>query len=350
MAWNRRPSKGFQPSSLQPAPTNGVFSYGFAAYDKVEKRTGNMTVQIFVANTDADWFDFLSAKPALTEVNFWQPSGTMTFRAIQPGELFAFRLKSPRDKIGGFGVLSGSTILPLQMAWETFEQANGYSSYDEMRTRIAKYRPNDSIRPTTNIGCRILTQPIFLPSEQWISLPDSWSRNIVTGKRYATDTEEGLLLWNRLQEAAQIVLPTAVSGFEEPQARYGAPTLIAPRLGQGAFRVAVTETYHRQCAVSQGKVLPALDAAHIRPYGEGGSHLKSNGILLRKDIHCVLDAGYATVDTDYKFVVSTKIKEAFNNGDEYLHLHGKALSLPSQQSDWPDREALRWHNENRFLK
>jgi putative restriction endonuclease len=61
-----------------------------------------MAVQLFVANTDNDWFDFLSNEPALAEVNFWQPSGA-TFRAIQPGELFAFRLKSPRNKIGGFG-------------------------------------------------------------------------------------------------------------------------------------------------------------------------------------------------------------------------------------------------------
>src|SRR5262249_32729721 len=51
------------------------------------------------------------------------------------------------------------------------------------------------------------------------------------------------------------------------------------------------------CAVSGGKVLPALDAAHIRPYAEGGLHKKPNGILLRKDIHCVFDSGYATVDT-----------------------------------------------------
>jgi putative restriction endonuclease len=90
-------------------------------------------------------------------------------------------------------------------------------------------------------------------------------------------------------------------------------------------------------------------AAHIRPYGEGGSHTKSNGILLRKDIHCVFDAGYATVDRDYRFVVSNKVKEVFNNGDEYRRLHGKGLLLPASRSDWPDPEGLRWHNDNKFL-
>lgn len=127
------------------------------------------------------------------------------------------------------------------------------------------------------------------------------------------------------------------------------PDIDSTPMGQGAFRIAVTEAYRRQCAVSEGKVLPALDAAHIRPYADGGSHTKSNGILLRKDIHCVFDAGYASVDTDFRFVVSNKVKEVFNNGNEYRRLHGKALQLPERIVDRPDPEFLRWHNENRFL-
>ena len=34
------------------------------------------------------------------------------------------------------------------------------------------------------------------------------------------------------------------------EARYGEPTLIRPRLGQGAFRVLVTDAYHRRCAIT----------------------------------------------------------------------------------------------------
>lgn len=94
--------------------------------------------------------------------------------------------------------------------------------------------------------------------------------------------------------------------------RYGVPTLIAPRLGQGAFRIAVTEAYGRQCAITKGKVLPAIDAAQIKLYGEGGEHVKSNGILLRKDIHSVFDAGYVTIKDDFTFSVSKKVKEIFN--------------------------------------
>jgi putative restriction endonuclease len=233
-------------------------------------------VSLYIANTDNDWFDFLSGHEKLTEANFWQPGGK-AFYAIGPGELFVFRLKSPRDKIGGFGVLSNSSLLPLQIAWETFREANGVASYEALRAAIAKYRPDENVRSSPNIGCRILVEPMFFPPDLWIELPASWSRNIVGGKRYSTENADGLRLWDQLQEIAQGLSAVANAGFAEPLARYGNPTLITPRLGQGAFRIAVTEAYGRQCAVSDGKVLPALDAAHIRPYAEGGMHTKSTG-------------------------------------------------------------------------
>ena len=59
---------------------------------------------------------------------------------------------------------------------------------------------------------------------------------------------------------------TDTSPNSHPIPRYGEPTLVTPRLGQGAFRVLVTDVYHRRCAITGGKTLPALDAAHIRPY------------------------------------------------------------------------------------
>lgn len=303
-------------------------------------------VSLFVANTDNSWFDFLSSERNLAEVNFWWP-GEMAFRAIQAGELLVFRLKSPRNKIGGFGIFSSHSPLPIQMAWETFGRANGVPSFEALRGAIARLR--NVAMPSTNIGCTVLVEPVFLPEPLWLDLPPSWSSSIQRGKLYSSDNAEGLDLWNRLMSAASMSDMPIVGGFSEEAPRYGTPVLIAPRLGQGAFRVAVTEAYDRQCAISDGKVLPALDAAHIRPYGEGGTHAKSNGILMRRDIHSVFDAGYVTIDETYRFVVSQKVKDVFKNGEEYRRLHGKALRPPRLKTDWPDIEQLRWHNTNRFL-
>jgi putative restriction endonuclease len=304
-------------------------------------------VDLFIANTDNSWFDFLASEPNINEVNFWWP-GEMAFRAIRPGELLVFRLKSPRNKIGGFGVFSNHSPLPVQIAWDSFGRANGVPTYEALRKAIAEYR-SGPVGPMTNIGCTILVEPVFFPSDLWFDLPDSWSRSIQRGKVYSTDNADGLKLWDQLHDAAQMCTAPISNEMAEMQARYGAPTLITPRLGQGAFRVAVTEAYGRQCAITGGKVLPALDAAHIRPYSEGGFHTKSNGILFRKDIHSVFDAGYATVNKNYQFLVSKKVKEVFNNGEEYLRLNGNVLRLPMGKSDWPNPDFLHWHNQNRFL-
>jgi putative restriction endonuclease len=315
-------------------------------------------INLFVANTDNAWFDFLASEHELIEVNFWWP-GEMNFKALEPGEMLVFRLKSPRNKIGGFGIFSSHSRLPIQMAWEAFGRGNGVSSLEDLRNSIARLRTNIRVMPSTDIGSTVLVQPVFFPSHLWFDVPESWASGIVRGKRYSTDNDEGLRLWAKLQETTEACAvaksPALVAREEQAplvvpdQARFGTPTLITPRLGQGAFRVAVTEAYGRQCAVTDGKVLPALDAAHIRPYGEGGEHVKSNGILLRKDIHSVFDAGYVTIKDDYTFAVSKKVKEVFNNGEEYLRLHGRDVRRPERKVDWPDIDLLRWHNKERFL-
>lgn len=217
-----------------------------------------------------------------------------------------------------------------------------------MVSAIARYRPKELVTPSTFIGCRILVDPVFLQEPLWFDPPSSWANSIVQGKTFPSSSVEGLQLWDRLEQQSSTAFGTVLGFSDREQSRFGEPTLITPRLGQGAFRVTITELYKRQCALTDGKVLPALDAAHIRPYADGGTHTKSNGVLLRKDIHSVFDAGYATIDDNYRFVVSSKVFDVFKNGSEYRRLHGSRIRLPTLISDWPDLEGLRWHNNNRF--
>ena len=44
-------------------------------------------MKAFVGITDRDWFDLLSHRPQLDEVNFWQPGGNSQFRALLPSIL-----------------------------------------------------------------------------------------------------------------------------------------------------------------------------------------------------------------------------------------------------------------------
>jgi len=304
-----------------------------------------MAINLVIAVTDGDWFEMLRQQPNLSEVNFWAPSSG-NFRALRPGEMFLFKLHAPRNVIVGGGIFAYANVLPCSLAWEAFGEANGARSAQEMRARIARYRradPDD--RSDFEIGCRILTQPFFFAESDWMPMPASWSSNIVSFKTYSTGNAEGLALWEAVND--RLTQPR-FAGIAEEAARFGEPHLIRPRLGQGAFRVLVTDVYRRRCAITQERTLPALEAAHIRPYGDGGVHEARNGLLLRRDIHSLFDAGYVTVTPDLSFEVSRRIKEEFDNGRHYYALHGHKIEPPLDIGQHPDRDALTWHNENRF--
>ena len=304
-----------------------------------------MGISLVVAVTDNDWFELLRRKPDLSEVNFWAPSAA-NFRALRPGELFLFKLHAPRNSIVGGGIFAHANALPCSLAWEAFGEANGAQSLREMRARIARYRhadPND--RNDFIIGCRVLTQPFFWEEADWLPVPPSWSPNIVSFKTYNTGEVEGLSLWEAVGDRLNRRVPRALA---EEAPRFGEPHLVRPRLGQGAFRVLVTDIYQRRCAITEERTLPALEAAHIRPYGDGGKHEAQNGLLLRRDIHSLFDAGYVTVTPELRFEVSGRIREEFENGRHYYALHGQQIRTPDEVAQRPDPAALAWHNEQCF--
>lgn len=305
-----------------------------------------MGIRIVVAQTDGYWFDFLRQRSNLGEVNFWSPSGR-NLGKVQFGELVLFKLKGPVKKIGGGGVYTHFSKMPLSLAWEAFGEANGASSLQQARAIIRKYHNDDSqMKADFPIGCRILTHPFFFDEPQWMPLPDSFSPNIVTSKSFDTDDVEGRALWDQVIERMGLF---AGSGLPEEEARFGKPQIIRPRLGQGAFRLVVTDAYQRRCAVTGERTLPVLDAAHIHPYSEGGPHRVSNGLLLRRDLHKLFDDGYVTVTPDHCFEVSRRIREDYENGRAYYALQGKEIRVPVHSWQRPDGSALVWHNENRYL-
>jgi putative restriction endonuclease len=100
--------------------------------------------------------------------------------------------------------------------------------------------------------------------------------------------------------------------------------------------------------VTREKALPALEAAHIVPFTQTKLHLVPNGLLLRSDVHRLFDAGYITVTPEYRVEASPRMREDFDDGDNYLRLHGSGILVPESAELRPDPAALRWHNENRF--
>lgn len=302
----------------------------------------------YIGVTDSAWFTFLSNLAGIDEINFWQPGGNRSFRTLNPGEPFLFKLHSPYDYIVGGGFFAHSTLLPCSLAWAAFSERNGAGSLSEMRKRIEKYRRSAPAREDYQVGCILLEQPFFFDRNDWIPTPEDWSRNIVQGKRYDLSSGIGKRIWDQVQERLFIKIEVAKQSdlFPRSAVRYGIPQTILPRLGQGSFRVMVTDAYQRRCAVTQERTLPALEASHIKPYSNNGPHDVKNGILLRSDIHRLFDNGYVTVTTELKFEVSMRIKEEFENGKDYYALNGRKIIIPEKHIFQPASEFITWHNEN----
>jgi putative restriction endonuclease len=308
----------------------------------------------FIGITDSDWYEFLSHRGDLLEVNFWQPSGHGQFRALEPGELFLFKLHSPNNYIVGGGFFATSSLLPVSLAWETFGPMNGVASLESMRRRIEKYRRAPSLLGEDyTIGNIVLEHPFFLAREAWIPSPVDFPRNVVRGMTYDMDQGSGRDLWEALQDALSGPMAVMSSGTTSPATvarMFSDPVLARRRLGQGAFRVLVTESYEKQCAVTGEHTLPVLQAAHIKPVAAGGEHSVRNGLLLRSDVHTLFDRGYVTITPDFKFRVSHRLDRDWQNGKIYYALDRRPILLPRRVSSRPDPRILEWHADEVFLK
>lgn len=308
-------------------------------------------MKAFVAVTDKDWFDFLQRRQDFDEVNFWQPSGNRIFSTLQPGEPFLFKLHYPDNFIVGGGFFIYAKVLPASFAWDAFGEKNGAGTFEEMRARIEKYRRvPTSLRANYAIGCIILGQPFFLDRQNWILVPPNFAKNIVQGKTYDLFSGIGKELWGQVQSVLRVKRGDAIYIGEGDRPVYGEPVLVRPRLGQGSFRLIVTDTYQRRCAVTGEKALPVIEAAHIKPVKEGGLHQISNGLLLRSDVHTLFDRGYVTVTQDLQFRVSHRLRADFNNGEQYYKFNGQKIWAPPRNEERPSRELLEWHADMVFLR
>lgn len=303
-------------------------------------------MRFWIGITDHDWYRFLAGRSELPEVNFWQPSAGRRPVTLEPGALFLFKLHASHGgQIVGGGFFVKYEAMPVRWTWDAFGEENGAASFDEMVARIQRYRRTAIDVHADQVGCLVLVEPFFLDESEWIAAPMDWAPNIVQGKGYDSEVGEGARIWSQVQLALARRMPMEHAVAEH---RYGKPILVQPRLGQGAFRLLVTDAYQRRCAVTGERTLPVLDAAHIRPYAELGPHRLENGLLFRKDLHALFDAGYVTVSPSLELRVSRRIREEFENGRDYYALEGAPLRTPLPPAPPPSFEYLEWHADTVF--
>jgi len=316
----------------------------------------------YVGLTDFDWYSFLRSRGPWDEVNFWQPGGG-TLLNPPIGMPFFFKLHAGRGgAIVGFGHFSWRSRLPAWLAWDCFEQANGTPDRRRFLELLAERRSEPvDLGGSFNIGCLLISRPVFFSEGDTVHPPDDWPRSgVQQGKSYDVDKGEGARILAECQaratKYAEGIPPAAGASVhaDQPGERFGSAQVIVPRLGQGGFRVRVTDAYGRACAITTEHSLPVLDAAHIRPFAEGGTHDVRNGILLRTDIHRLFDQGLVTVTPDYRFVVSDRLRRDYSNGRAYYDLQREIekagiIHLPADHALHPDPVVLEWHRREKFV-
>lgn len=311
-----------------------------------------------VGVTDNDWASFLRADDRIYEANFWVPSGR-AMNMLAPGEPFLFKTKAPVNQLVGGGFFERFWELRVSEAWLAFGTGNGVASEAELLRKIQAYRASGRrpYEPDPTIGCVVLRNLFFAERGAEFTQPPDWARSIVQWKSYDLEASSGAYVrfaFETMQSGARVDVhwDGDLRGVDLDADRYGKPVLTLPRLGQGSFRLAILEAYGRRCAVTGSRIAPALQAAHIRPYADGGQHLVPNGLSLRSDIHTLFDRGYLGVSPDYRLHVSPRLRDDFGNGvDLYAKEQtGEVIHLPARDQDRPDREHLEWHMDTVFRR
>ncbi len=337
----------------------------------------------YLAVTDLKWFRFLkneSQKNPLIEINFWKPS-TTNFKAIEPGTPILFKLKD-LNVIGGGGVFVSYQKNSLQSTWQLFGQGNGAENYQDFFKNISGI--NQALHDQHEIGSILLEAPVFFDvdteaKDEVLNVPHSFAKNIVSGKTYTTDDIDAFDILNAyltkrkryLEQQIQIkttdpLYSSAKTLFEWdihlasqlnelkngqiPSGHY--EYLTRGRIGQNIFRAQVLQAYENKCAITQEHTSPVLQAAHIKPYAQGGEHSLKNALLLRSDFHILYDQGYLGVDQTHSgtfhLIASPLIYDHFNNGVKYSARNEQAIFVPKDSKFQPSKEMLQWHLDHIF--
>jgi len=105
------------------------------------------------------------------------------------------------------------------------------------------------------------------------------------------------------------------------------------RKGQRQFRERLVEQFGFVCAFSGDNYSTSLEAAHLYQYSNHGVHHEGGGLLIRRDIHSLFDAGLISVNPETLLI---EVHEVLKSIPTYKELDGRKLrvEVPSKTKAW----------------
>jgi hypothetical protein len=115
------------------------------------------------------------------------------------------------------------------------------------------------------------------------------------------------------------------------------------RIGQGAFRRSLLDQFGPICAMTGLAPEQTLEACHLYSYAEIGHHHKNGGLLLRRDLHTLLDCGLLRIDCVTLEIIVDKELSDF---PMYWALNGSKLKVPLtvDHRNWLNQHNNYWSN------
>jgi putative restriction endonuclease len=112
---------------------------------------------------------------------------------------------------------------------------------------------------------------------------------------------------------------------------------IAAREGQPKFRSKLLLAYGKRCAISGCDVEEVLEAAHIVPHSESPTDDERNGILLRADLHTLLDKGLLGIKPSTRTVeLHPDLRKT-----SYREFEGRTIQKTNPADRRPDLKVLK---------
>lgn len=292
-----------------------------------------------LGTTDLDWHAQLSAEPPVGVANYWTPTPWRV--RLAPGSRWFFMLKKPIRRIGGFGTLRRYEESTVSETWRRYGRANGVQSIEDLRTRLGGYIERRSKAGQTSdpvIGGVVLEDCVFLPPSLQVAPQDlglAFASSIVKWKGFPGELELPYERGTRHPgDAFELV---SITDPDSEMRR------VKKRIGQPRFRAEVLDAYGDTCAFTGTCCREALDAAHIQPFRSMASNHVQNGLALRRDVHCLFDAGLLGVSEHGRILVSETLAAT-----EYAALAGKVVGRPLLPGHRPAPAALAFHRTQTF--